>query len=58
MPASTRAVSPGSGIIALTSTTRATGTRAHTSGATNPASDCATSTASRLAPIAPTTRVA
>ena len=48
--------SPGRGTIAASNTIRSTGTRVATSGATRPASDCATSTRSpRRSPIASTT---
>ena len=50
-PTTRRADSPGRGTIAATRTISSTGTCSHTSGATNPASDCATSTTSRRSPI-------
>jgi hypothetical protein len=47
--------SPRLGTIAVTRTTSRTGTRSQTSGATKPASDCATRTTSRRLPVAATT---
>ena len=57
-PTIRRRDSPGRGTIAATRTIRSTGTRSHTSGAVNPASDCATTTTSRRSPIASTTQSA
>src|SRR5580693_4477905 len=58
LPHHSPGVSPGSGIMALTRTSRLTGTAVHTIGAVKPPIDWATSTTSRRLPMAAVTRPA
>jgi Overcoming lysogenization defect protein-like, TOPRIM domain len=51
-----QSVSPGRGTIALSSTSRSTGRRAATNGATNPPSDCPTTTRPVWSPITASTK--